>query len=132
MVGGLKGQCHEIYDFRFCTWISFSRAPDNTIRAVSNFFKNLRRYSQLKVHHQCRSHRWQMEKIFNQIGFHYFFWTPLDSRVSIKINFSFKFIFSSLILFPLFAAGVVDIGGNWPQASLTPVANLQIFDKNLK
>jgi hypothetical protein len=73
-----------------------------------------------------------MEKIFNQKSFLYFFWTPLDRSVSIKINFSFKFIFSSLILFPLFAAGVVDIGGNLPQALLTPVANLRIFDKNLK
>jgi hypothetical protein len=31
---------------------------------------------------------------------------------------------SSLILFPLFAAGVVDTGGNLPLASLTPAANL--------
>jgi hypothetical protein len=30
----------------------------------------------------------------------------------------------SLILFPLFAAGVVDTGGNLPPASLTPAANL--------
>jgi hypothetical protein len=34
----LKGQRHEIFDFRFSTWISFSQAPDYTIRAVSNFF----------------------------------------------------------------------------------------------
>jgi hypothetical protein len=30
----------------------------------------------------------------------------------------------SLILFPLFARGVVDTGGNLPPASLTPAANL--------
>jgi len=34
----LKGQCHEIFDFRFSTWISFPQAPDYTIRVVSNFF----------------------------------------------------------------------------------------------
>jgi hypothetical protein len=28
-----------------------------------------------------------MGKICNQKNFHYFFWTPLGSRVSIKINF---------------------------------------------
>ncbi len=46
-------------------------APDYTIKAISNFFENSWRYSQLKVHHQC-----QMEKIFNQKSFHYFFWAP--------------------------------------------------------
>ncbi len=24
----LKGKCHEIFDFRFSTWISFPEAPD--------------------------------------------------------------------------------------------------------
>ncbi len=40
----LKGQCHEIFDFRLSTWISFPLD-----RAVSNFFENSRIYSQLKV-----------------------------------------------------------------------------------
>jgi hypothetical protein len=56
----LKGQCHEIFDFRLSTWISFLQAPDYTIRAVSNFFANSQRYSQLKVHHRCRWRRWQL------------------------------------------------------------------------
>jgi hypothetical protein len=30
----------------------------------------------------------------NQKSFHYFFSTPLDSRVSLKVNFSFKLILS--------------------------------------
>jgi hypothetical protein len=30
----LKGQCHEIFNFRFSTWISFPQAPDYIIRAV--------------------------------------------------------------------------------------------------
>jgi hypothetical protein len=68
-----KGQFHEIFDFRFSTWISFPQAPDYNTRAVSNFFENSRRYSQLKVHHR------QIEKIFNQKNFHYFFLTPLGS-----------------------------------------------------
>ncbi len=34
------------------------------------------------MHHRCRWHRWQMEKIFNQKIFYYFFWTPLGSAVS--------------------------------------------------
>ncbi len=48
----LKGQCHEIFCFRFFSWISFPQAPDYTIRAVLNFFENLRRYLQLKVFHR--------------------------------------------------------------------------------
>ncbi len=60
----LKGQCHEIFDFCFFSWISFPQAPEYTNRAVSNFFENSRRYSQLRVNHRCRWHRWQMAKIF--------------------------------------------------------------------
>ncbi len=35
-----KGQCHEIFCFWFFSWISFLQAPENTNRAVSNFFEN--------------------------------------------------------------------------------------------
>ncbi len=38
------------------------QVPEYTSKAVSNFFENSRRYSQLKMHHQCHWHRWQMEK----------------------------------------------------------------------
>ncbi len=48
----LKGQCHEIFDFRLFLRISFPQAPENTIRAVSNLFENSQRYSQLKLHHR--------------------------------------------------------------------------------
>ena len=48
----LKGQCHEIFCFWFFSWISFPPAPEYSIRTVSNFFENSRRYSQVKVH--CR------------------------------------------------------------------------------
>ncbi len=39
----LKGQCHEIFDFWFFSWVSFPKAPRYTIRAVSNFFENSKR-----------------------------------------------------------------------------------------
>ncbi len=97
----LKGQCHEIFDFWFFSWISFPQAPEYTIRDVSNFFENSRRYSQLKVHHRCRC-----------------------------LQVHFKVSAGSLILFPLFAtdvvytggkfaAGVVDTCGNLPPVSTT-------------
>jgi hypothetical protein len=89
----LKGQCHEIFDFRLSTWISLPQAPEYTIRAVSNFFENSRRYSQLKV---------PMEKIFNLKNFHYFVWTPAGV-VDTGGNF---------------AAGVVDPGGKFPPGVL--------------
>jgi hypothetical protein len=55
----LKGQCHEIFCFWFFSWISFPQAPEYITRAVSNFFENSRRYSQLKVDHWYQRHRWQ-------------------------------------------------------------------------
>ncbi len=54
-----KGQCHEIFCFRFFSLITFPQAPKNDIRVISNFFENSRRYSQVKVHHRCQRHRWQ-------------------------------------------------------------------------
>jgi hypothetical protein len=47
----IKGTVPRDFDFRFSTWISFPQAPDYTVRAVSNFFENSRRYSQLKDYH---------------------------------------------------------------------------------
>jgi hypothetical protein len=38
----------------------FPQALEYTIRAVSNFFENSRRYLQLKVDHRCQRHRWQI------------------------------------------------------------------------
>ncbi len=71
---------------------SVSPKPDYTISAVSNFFENSRRYSQLKVCHRCQ----RREKIFNQKFFFDFFWTPLGSRIIIY-NFFFSFILSCLV-----------------------------------
>ncbi len=45
----LKGQSHEIFFFRFFSWITFPQAPVNNTRVVSNFFQSSRRYWQVKV-----------------------------------------------------------------------------------
>jgi hypothetical protein len=70
-----------------------------------------------------------MAKIFKQKNFNYFVWTPLSRIVNIYINFCLQVYFKdvcSLILILLFAAGVVDTGGNWPPASLTPLVSLTL------
>ncbi len=63
-MSSLKRQCHEIFCFWFFSWVSFPSALEYPIRTVSNFFENLRRYSQVKVHHLYQRHRWpNMENI---------------------------------------------------------------------
>ncbi len=54
-------------DFRFLVFFmdQFPRSP--WVVAVLNIFENSRRYSQLKVHHRCRWHRWQMKKTYRYI-----------------------------------------------------------------
>ena len=100
-------------------WISFPQAPEYDIRAVSNFFENSRRYSQLKVCHRCQRHRWQMEKTFKLQSFNNFVWTPLGSRVNIYINFCLQVHFK--------------VSAAWycchylPTVSTTPVANLELW-----
>jgi hypothetical protein len=81
----LKGQCHEIFRFWFFSWFSFPHAPDYTIRAVSNFFENSPRYSQLKVCHR----KWKnlQSEIFFMISFGHLWVVELAYRW-----FFFKFI----------------------------------------
>ncbi len=74
------------------------QAPEYTNRAVTNFFENSRRYSQFKVHHQCRWHLWQMEQIFNQKNFNYFVRRSLGRRVNIYKIFALKFTLRCLHL----------------------------------
>ncbi len=112
----LKGQCHEIFCFWFFSWISFPPAPECSIKTVSIFFENSRRYSQLKVCHRCQRHRWQMEKIFNQKNFNNFIWSPLGSRGNIYINFCLQ------VHFQVSAAWYCS--NYLPPVSITPVANL--------
>ncbi len=52
------GQCHEIFCFRFFSWIIFPQAPEMDVRVISKFFANLQRYLQVKVRYQ--QHRWQI------------------------------------------------------------------------
>jgi hypothetical protein len=94
----------------------FPPAPEYSIKTVSNFFENSRRYSQLKVCHRCQRQRWQMKKIFNQKIFNNFFWSPLGSRGNIYINFCLQ------VHFKVSAAWY---GSHYlPPVSLTPAANL--------
>jgi hypothetical protein len=46
----------------------FPQAPEYTIRAVSNFFENSRRYSQLKVDHRYQRHRCKFASGVNDTG----------------------------------------------------------------
>ena len=43
----LKGVWHEIFDFRFFSWISVPQAPKYSIGATLNFFENSQRYSRI-------------------------------------------------------------------------------------
>ncbi len=102
----LKGQCHEIFCFWFFSWISFPPAPEYSIKTVSNFFENSRRYSQLKV---C-------QKIFNQKNFNNFVWSPLGSRGNMYINFCLQVHFQ--------VSAALYCSHYLPPVSMTPVANL--------
>ncbi len=90
---GLKGQCHEIF-FRLQVFYMDQFPPSSWFyhKRRSHFFENSRRYSQIKVHHRCQWHWWQMEKssirkvFIISIGH---FWVP---ELAYKINFSIKFI----------------------------------------
>ncbi len=125
LTSNLKGQCHEIFCFWFSSWTSSPQASDYTIRAVSNFFENSWRYSQLKVCHRCHWHRWQMEKTFKQKNVYNFVWTPLGSRVNKYVNFCFQVHFKVSAAWycchylpPVSMTPVA----NWPPVSLIPVA----------
>jgi hypothetical protein len=50
----LKGQCHEIFDFRFFSCISFPKAPEYPIQAVEFFRKFVEIFADQGL-------RWQME-----------------------------------------------------------------------
>jgi len=83
----LKGQCHEIYEFRFSTCISFPQAPDYTInQGRFEFFS--------KIHGDIRSSRcttdvvdtggkWEKSLIRKVFIISFGQWTFLGSRVSI-------------------------------------------------
>ncbi len=140
----LKGSVSRDFSLLVFSSISFPPAPEYPIKTVSNFFENSRRYSELKIDHRCRWHRWQMRKIFTQKNFNNFVGTPLDSRVDTHIHFCLQVHFkvsaawylshclppvsTTLVkLVAKFADGVVDTGGQPWAASIS--ANCR---KNLK
>ncbi len=90
-----KGQCHEILTSGFFSWISCPQTPDYPIRGIFNFFKNSRRYSQLKVHHQ------QMEKSSIRKNFIVLFghlWVvDLTYRKKISLKFTLRYKQSDIV-----------------------------------
>jgi hypothetical protein len=62
-----------------------------------------------------------MEKIFNHKSFNYFVSIPLGSRVNLLIHFCLQVQgLSSLIVFPLFAIGVIDTNGKFAPLGKAP------------
>ncbi len=113
----LKGTVSEIFCFWFFSSISFPLKPQSIpFGPFWIFCENSRRYSQIKVDHRCRWHRWQMKKIFNPKSFNNFVGTLLDSRGYTYIHFCLQVHFK--------------VSAAWyyshclPPVSLTPVANL--------
>ena len=82
-IDDLKGQCHEIFCFWFFSWISFPQASDYTIRAVSSFFENLRRYSQLKVDHWYQRHQWKTMRSISGWGY---LKVNMKAKINIYVN----------------------------------------------
>ncbi len=57
LLSSLKGQCHKIFCFWFFSWISFPPAPEYSVKTISNFFENSRKFLQFKVHHRYQRHQ---------------------------------------------------------------------------
>ncbi len=55
-----KGTVSRDFRLLFFSWASFPPAPEYPIRTISIFFANSRRYSQVKLHHRYKWHRWQI------------------------------------------------------------------------
>ncbi len=108
----LKGLCHEIFDIRFFH-VSISPMPQSIPLGPFQICLNICGYFRSS---RCRWHRWQMKKIFNQKSLNYFVWTPLSSRVNLKIIVFLQAHFLQYPQYdnvPIFATGVVDTGGEF-------------------
>ncbi len=94
----LKGQCREIFNCWFFSWISFPQAPEYTIRAVSNFFEHSLRYLQ----HKCTtsvidtSGKWKKSSIIKVL-------IILFGHL-LEVELTYRYIF---------ATGVVDSSGKF-------------------
>jgi hypothetical protein len=92
----------------------FPQTPEYTIRAVSNFFENSRRYSQLKVRHRFvdTGGKWKKYSIIKVLIILYgHLW---EVKLTYTYIFAFKFTLRSqqLDIVPIFATGVVKHGGS--------------------
>jgi hypothetical protein len=84
----------------------FPQAPEFTIRAVSIFFENLRRYSQIKGKGKKSSIRKVLIILFGYL------W---------EVGLTYRYIFA--IKSTLFAAGVIDTGGKFAASVVDTVTN---------
>ncbi len=83
----LKGQCHEIFDFRFFHESVSPKHLSIPLRPFRNFSKILGgiRGSRCTTGVNDTGGKWK--KTFKQKTFSYFVWAPLGSRVNTHINF---------------------------------------------
>ncbi len=115
----LKEQYHEIFDFRFFSWINFPPAPEYPIRTVSNYFENSWRYSQLKVHHWCCWHWWQIKKIFYQKIFFLHLWV-VDSTYRLILFFKLTLSCQQFYSVPIICHWCC-----WHRQQITPLVSLK-------
>ncbi len=136
----LKGQYHEIFCFRFFSWIILPQAPDNNIRIISNFFENSRRYSQVKVHHRCQRRRCQIATGINDAGDKFATGVidiggkiigTISGCRHLKVNLKAKiyiYVSSTTQKWPnkIIKFFLIEDFFHLPPVSLTPVANLEL------
>ncbi len=95
----LKGTVSQDFLLLVFFMYQFPPAPEYSIKSVLNFFKNLRRYFQVKVHQRYQRHRW---KIYHRYQRH---WRQIFPPVSL------------VLLIPV---------ANLPPVSTIPAANLPL------
>ncbi len=97
----LKRVWHEIFSFKFFSWINFPQAPKYPIKTVSNFFENSRRYSRMNVYQRCPGNK--REKIWR--------YKFLSCIVMLKAQLSALYTYRlNLCLFFSFMCRQADIG----------------------
>ncbi len=116
--GQFKGTVSRDFLLQVFSWITFPQAPDKNIRIISNFFENSRRYSQVKVHHRCQRHRWQI------IG-------TISGCRHLKVNLKAKiytYVSSTTQRWQnkIFKIFLIEDFFHLPPVSLTPVANPEL------
>jgi hypothetical protein len=117
--GAVKGTVSQDFLLQVFSLITFPKAPDNNIRINSNFFGNSRRYSQVKVHHQCQRHRWQIcHPGVNDTG-----------GILLPVS---KTLAANLPPVSTTPAANITTGGKLPLVSRTPAANLPIEGSSVR